>query len=50
MIGEKMADKEAIRPIYSELQGYLSQAPEKPIYEIYNQKIWEQYGLNEIGL
>ena len=42
-----MADKEAIRPIYSELQGYLAQAPdegstrEMSVWEDYNETIKE---------
>ncbi len=52
-----MADKETIRPIYSELQGYLAQAPdaneERDSY-IYEKAYWCQYNdtiqeLNEIA-
>ncbi|OHB60659.1 MAG: hypothetical protein A2167_04585 [Planctomycetes bacterium RBG_13_46_10] len=40
-----MAEKEKIRPIYHELQGYLSQAPdEKGARDvIYDSAYWEQY-------
>ncbi len=34
--------KEKIRPIYSELQGYLSQAPEKNSGNIFEHILWEQ--------
>jgi len=44
-----MANKEDIRPIYSELQGYLSQAPsespERPGAVTYDTLIWQQYNL-----
>lgn len=39
-------NKEDLRPLYSELQGYLSQAPnfEKPSYDaISDESIWQQY-------
>jgi len=32
--------KEKVRPIYSELQGYLSQAPKDENSNIYNESIW----------
>ena len=37
--------KQKIRPIYSELQGYLSQAPnaDKPEATIGDKSLWEQY-------
>jgi len=36
-----MAEKEKIRPIYSELQGYLSQAPNnEQYYTLYSPKVW----------
>ena len=40
-----MATKEEIRPIYSELQGCLAQAPMKTdkIRTIYAERLWEQY-------
>ncbi|MGA2173042.1 MAG: hypothetical protein ABSG82_08575 [Sedimentisphaerales bacterium] len=41
-----MASKEAVRPIYSELQGYLAQAPKISNSEkstISNEDFWEQY-------
>jgi hypothetical protein len=40
---EKLAQK--IRPLYSEFQGYLSQAPtiEKPHDASYDQSLWLQY-------
>lgn len=38
-----MTNKEDIRPIYSELQGYLSQAPEEAkIQLIYDKNLWDQ--------
>lgn len=38
-----MAQKEDIRPIYNELQGYLSQAPKKDRgYYLYDVNLWEQ--------
>ncbi|UCB56542.1 MAG: hypothetical protein JSV30_04855 [Candidatus Omnitrophota bacterium] len=39
-------EKENLRPLYSELQGYLSQAPgipENPNVYIYDKSVWEQY-------
>lgn len=36
-----MENKEKIAPIYSELQGYLSQAPEKE--QIFVIAVWERY-------
>jgi hypothetical protein len=48
-----MATKEEIRPIYSELQGYLAQAPMKTdkIRTIYAERLWEQYNetVNELS-
>ncbi len=38
-----MENEQAIRPIYSELQGYLAQAPGEKIGHIYTQELWEQY-------
>ena len=39
-----MASKEEIRPIYSELQGYLTQAPKNERNDwIYEQEFWVQY-------
>jgi hypothetical protein len=39
-----MASKEEVRPIYAELQGYLTQIPDKKEYfYIDNHFIWEQY-------
>lgn len=39
-----MADKETIKPIYSELQGYLTQAPDnEPKIYIYDKDFWEHY-------
>lgn len=38
-----MADKQAIRPIYSELQGYLAQAPDQKTAAISNEAFWCQY-------
>jgi hypothetical protein len=40
-----MVTKEEIRPIYSELQGYLAQAPQKTdnTTVIYAQELWESY-------
>ncbi len=35
--------KEQVRPIYFELQGYLSQAPEREIGVIYEREVWTQY-------
>ena len=44
-----MASKEDIKPIYAELQGYLSQAPkespEKPNAVTYDQLVWTQYNI-----
>jgi hypothetical protein len=38
-----MESKEAVRPIYSELQGYLAQAPKKEkAYGTYDSSFWEQ--------
>ncbi len=38
-----MAEKEEIRPLYSELQGYLSQAPKaEKYYEIHDSNLWQQ--------
>lgn len=36
-----MVDKQAIRPIYSELQGYLAQAPKEGA--TYEMRVWEDY-------
>jgi len=46
--------KEKIRPIYNELQGYLSQAPDKDKGYIFQKEVWEQVittidELNEIS-
>lgn len=46
--------KEKIRPIYTELQGYLSQAPKKESGHIFESELWEQVNgaideLNEIS-
>lgn len=38
-----MADKQAIRPIYSELQGYLAQAPDPKSGSISDEAFWSQY-------
>jgi len=35
--------KEKVRPIYSELQGYLSQAPKKNKGLIFESSMWEQH-------
>ncbi len=35
--------KDKIRPIYFELQGYLSQAPEREIGAIYEDRVWNQH-------
>lgn len=35
--------KEKVRPVYSELQGYLSQAPAATIGYIFEPSIWEQH-------
>jgi hypothetical protein len=36
-----MATKDAMRPIYAELQGYLSQAPTLDKYVIYSAEVWQ---------
>lgn len=43
--------KEQVRPIYSELQGYLSQAPAGDEGLIFESSIWEQYNqtINELN-
>ena len=39
-----MVEKEKLRPIYVELQGYLSQAPDsEKAGVIYDEPVWEQY-------
>lgn len=41
-----MTDKDAIRPIYSELQGCLAQAPEAELHrDISNAEFWEDHNL-----
>lgn len=48
-----MANNETIRPIYSELQGYLTQAPgSEHIGDIHEQGFWEQYNdtIKELNL
>ncbi len=37
--------KNEIRPIYFELQGYLSQAPEREVGVIYEEQVWQQHNL-----
>lgn len=46
-----MEQKEKIRPIYSELQGYLSQAPDVKTSVTYESDLWEQYNstINELN-
>ena len=45
-----MTQKEDIRPIYSQLQGYLSQAPDRR-YTICDRSIWQDYNeaINELN-
>ena len=35
--------KNKVRPIYFELQGYLSQAPSREIGSIYQERMWQQH-------